>query len=110
MIKILKQTQKQKRKKRVSSRYFGTLKKPRVVVCRSNKYLYAQIIDDENRKTLMSFFCLKKIDEAKKMGKNMAEFLLKKEIREAVFDRGSLAYHGRVAALANGLREGGIKI
>jgi len=101
---------KQRRKKRISSRYFGTEKKPRVVIYRSNRYIYAQVIDDEKAKTLISEMAVKKKEAAKKMGLKLAEALIKKGINQVIFDRGSYAYHGRVAAVAEGLREGNLKL
>ena len=111
-----------RRKLRVSANIFGTKERPRISVYRSNRYLYAQAIDDEKRHTLASSSSLvlrknKKIDkkvrkteEAKIVGLDLAEKLKKLRIEKAVFDRGWYHYHGRVAALAEGLREGGIKI
>ena len=110
-----------RRKKRVSGNIFGTKEKPRVSVYASNVYTYAQMINDSDRKTLLAFSSLqlakgekytkeKKTVEAKKVGLELANIAKKSGIKEAVFDRGKYSYKGRVKALAEGLREGGIKI
>lgn len=112
-------SRKLRRKLRISKNLFGTAKRPRVTVFRSNKYIYAQAIDDEGRKTLASFSSLKfkvskekskKTEVAQKVGKELAKLLIDKKIKEAIFDRGSYAYNGRVKALAEGIREGGVTI
>lgn len=100
----------QRRKKRISIQYFGTNDRPRVTIFRSNRYIYAQAVDDEKRKTLVTQSAGKKKETAKQMGVKLAEALMKKGIKSVVFDRGSYAYHGRVAAVAEGLREGKIKL
>jgi large subunit ribosomal protein L18 len=110
-----------RRKKRVSSNIKGTKGKPRISVFRSNRYIYAQAIDDVERKTLCfssNFDLKKKIDfkkgqkrdDSKKIGIELAKKLIENKIKVGVFDRGSYAYNGRVKALAEGLREGGLKI
>lgn len=111
----------QRRKKRVSSNLFGTKERPRVSVYASNSYTYAQMINDAERKTLAAYSSLqlaklkvykkgKKVEEAKKVGLELAEKAIKAGIKAAIFDRGAYSYKGRVKALAEGLREGGIKI
>ncbi|OGK11863.1 50S ribosomal protein L18 [Candidatus Roizmanbacteria bacterium RIFCSPLOWO2_01_FULL_37_12] len=111
----------ERRKKRVSSKIFGTKERPRVSVFASNVHTYAQVIDDVDRVTLVSYSSLqlsqaekykreKKVDEAKKVGLELAKIAGKSGIKQAVFDRGKYSYKGRVKALAEGLREGGIKI
>ncbi len=87
---------------------------PRLSVFKSNKYIYAQLIDDENGKTLASFSSAKikvkgKIEQAKKVGEELAKVAQEKNIKTAVFDRGGFIYTGRVKALAEGAREGGLK-
>ncbi|PIP15186.1 50S ribosomal protein L18 [Candidatus Roizmanbacteria bacterium CG22_combo_CG10-13_8_21_14_all_35_9] len=110
-----------RRKRRVSANIKGTSFKPRINVFRSNYYIYAQAIDDEKKATIVSYSSLnlkkekdfqknKKTEEAKKIGIKLAMILKKKKITEAVFDRSIYAYQGRVKALAEGIREGGIKI
>ncbi len=108
---------KERRKKRVRSKIFGTREKPRLCVFRSAKHIYAQLIDDERAHTLVSASDLElKIKEKKKkreiafeVGKLVAEKALKKNIEKVVFDRGPYKYHGRVKALAEGARVGGLK-
>jgi len=91
--------------------------RPRLSVFRSNKYMYAQIIDDNKGETLVAVkgqeiakeTQVKKVEQATLLGKLLAEKAKKKKIVEVVFDRGSASYHGRVKALADGAREGGLK-
>lgn len=107
-----------KRKRRVSSNINGTSERPRISVFRSNKSIYAQAIDDKSRITVGAFSTLqikedkgsKKVDNAREVGMNLAKVLIEKKISECIFDRGRYSYNGRVKALAEGLREGGIKI
>lgn len=110
-----------RRKRRVSANIKGTKERPRISVFRSNQYIYAQAIDDVERKTLFisSNFDLKKgtaykkgkkSEDSKKIGIELAKKLIENKIKAGVFDRGSYAYNGRVKALAEGLREGGLKI
>lgn len=110
-----------RRKKRISGNIRGTKEKPRISVYRSNRYIYAQAIDDTTRTTITgasnvrlkkdeSHVKAKKTDEAKKIGLVLAKALKEKKIESGVFDRGRYAYNGRVKALAEGLREGGLKI
>jgi large subunit ribosomal protein L18 len=106
-----------KRHKRVRSKISGTPERPRLCVFRSAKNIYAQIIDDVNGKTLVSASSLEKDfteyggnkDAAKKVGLLVAERALAQKIEAVVFDRGGFVYHGRVQALADGAREGGLK-
>ena len=103
---------------RIRSKISGTSSKPRICVFRSNKYIYAQAIDDIKGHTLASFSSLNldkkdksltKIEEAALVGEKLAEKLLKLGVKKAVFDRRGYMYHGRVKALADGAREGGLK-
>ena len=106
-----------KRHLRVRSKISGTPERPRLCVFRSAKNIYAQIIDDVNGKTLVSASTLEKdftgyggnVEAAKKIGALVAERAKKKKIETVVFDRGGFIYHGRVQALAEGAREGGLK-
>ena len=106
-----------KRHNRVRGKISGTPECPRLNVFRSNANIYAQIIDDVNGVTLVSANTLEKnfegatgnAEAAKKVGLLVAERALAKGIEEVVFDRGGYVYHGRVAALAEGAREGGLK-
>jgi large subunit ribosomal protein L18 len=111
---------KQRRKRRISKGIFGTKEKPRISVFRSNQYIYAQAVDDGSRTTLASVSSVSKrneeqgkktkTEEAKQAGLFLAKALIAKHIETGVFDRGMYAYNGRVKALAEGLREGGLKI
>lgn len=88
---------------------------PRLSVFRSNKHIYAQIIDDTMHKTLVSVSENEKAsgtktDRAREIGKEIAKVALEKKIKQVAFDKGSYAYHGRVKALAEGAREGGLVI
>lgn len=111
-----------KRLKREScrGRIKGTLERPRLSVFRSNENIYAQIIDDTNSKTLVSCSTLDRsiklavstgrtCDASRLMGERLAELSLKKNITKIVFDRGPYLYHGRVKALADGARAGGLE-
>ncbi|MDA1316436.1 MAG: 50S ribosomal protein L18 [bacterium] len=109
--------QRARRKKRVSSNMHGTAERPRVSVYRSNKYIYAQAIDDDAAKTLVSADSrtLKeskttKSEVAALVGKSLAEKLTIQKVTIAIFDRGSYLYKGRVKALAEGIRAGGITV
>ncbi|NLL62652.1 MAG: 50S ribosomal protein L18 [Ruminococcaceae bacterium] len=106
-----------KRHKRVRGKIFGTAGRPRLCVYRSLGNIYAQIIDDEAGTTLVSASTNEKTFEkyggnkeaAREVGKIIAERAAKKKIKEVVFDRGGYVFHGRVAELAEGAREGGLK-
>jgi len=102
-----KQEKRYRRHKRVRAKVRGTAEVPRLCVFRSNKYIYAQIIDDEKGKTLVS--TKEKLFRAKKAGQDIAKRAIEKKINKVVFDRGGYKYHGRVKALAEGAREGGLK-
>ena len=109
--------QRLKRHKRVRAKISGTPETPRLNVFRSEANIYAQVIDDVNGVTLVSANTLEKgfegatgnAEAAKKVGTVLAERAKAKGIEEVVFDRGGYVYHGRVAALAEGAREGGLK-
>lgn len=101
---------------RVRAKVSGTSEYPRLSVFRSLNSIYAQLIDDTSGKTLVSATAKEvkvkgsKTDEAQAVGKLLAEKAVAKGIVKAVFDRGEFKYHGRVKALAEGAREGGLKI
>ena len=105
------------RHKRVRAKISGTPERPRLNVFRSAANIYAQLIDDVNGKTLVSASSLEKgfecdgtkSDAAKKVGMMVAERAKAAGIECVVFDRGGYVYHGRVAALAEGAREGGLQ-
>ena len=109
-------SQRQKRQYRIRKKVVGTSPKPRLAVFRSNSYIYAQIVDDGQGKTLayasdqkMAKSKKTKIERAKETGMEIAKKALDKKIKTIVFDRGGFAYHGRIKALADGAREGGLK-
>jgi large subunit ribosomal protein L18 len=98
----------------------GTIKRPRLSVYRSNQNIYAQIIDDTTSKTLLSCSTLDRFiyvngftgrtcDASRLIGETLAELSLKKNITKIVFDRGPYLYHGRIKALADGARAGGLQ-
>ena len=105
------------RHKRVRGKVSGTPERPRLIVFRSETNIYAQIIDDTQGVTLASANSLEKgfecdgtkTDAAKKVGQMVAERAKAKGIDTVVFDRGGYVYHGRVQALAEGAREGGLQ-
>ena len=107
-----------RRHRRVRNKISGTAARPRLDVFRSAKHIYAQIIDDEQGVTLVSASTMDKdfngyggnVDAATQVGKNIAAKALEKGITEVVFDRGGFVYHGRVKAVAEGAREGGLKL
>jgi large subunit ribosomal protein L18 len=120
----IKVKQREKRRKRVRSRVTGTLDRPRLSVYRSNKHVYAQIINEQKGITLasandkeLSDTKNQKKDESKITKKDLAftvgELLaaksLKKKIKRVVFDRGGYRFHGRVSSLAQGARKGGLE-
>ncbi len=127
-----KQTKRNRRHKRIRAKVSGTTKVPRLCVFRSNQHIYAQLIDDEKAKTLLRASDmeiksskgkaknLKEKQEKKKglsgrvavsyeVGKLIAARAKEKKITKVVFDRGGNKYHGRIRALAEGAREGGLK-
>ncbi|MBL8633871.1 MAG: 50S ribosomal protein L18 [Myxococcales bacterium] len=112
-----------KRKQSIRKRISGSVERPRLSVYRSTQHIYVQVIDDSDSaksNTLVasssldpslseSLKGLKKRDQAKQVGKKIAELCLAKGIDKVVFDRNGFIYHGRVSALAEGAREGGLK-
>jgi len=106
-IMLDKQIKRKRRHKRVRAKIKGTNDIPRLCVFRSNKYIYAQIIDDEKSKTLIS--AKSELKNANKLGKDIAQKAIDKKVKKIVFDRGGYKYHGHVKALAEGAREAGLK-
>lgn len=98
---------------RIRSSVSGTSAKPRLAVFRSNKDIYAQLIDDLNGSTLVAASSKDvtgtKVEQATIVGKSIAEKAVKAGIESVVFDRGGYLYHGRIKALAEGARESGLK-
>ena len=105
-----------RRHRRVRGRVSGTAERPRLVVFRSNRGIFAQLVDDLSGKTLggASWVTVKgldgnKTDQARAVGKAIAEAAKSAGVEAVVFDRGGYLYHGRVKALADGAREGGLE-
>lgn len=112
-----KQVKAARRKKRANIKIEGTKERPKISVFRSNRYIYAQAINDEKAETItfsssrtLKTEQVKKTEIARMVGKDIGQKLIKKGIKQAVFARGSYAYLGRVKALAEGVREAGVKI
>lgn len=108
----------ERRHLRVRKRITGTTERPRLNVFRSNKHIYAQIIDDQSGTTLVSASTLDKelkegtssnVDAARKVGELVAQRALERGLSLVVFDRGGYLYHGRVQALAEAAREAGLE-
>lgn len=116
---ITKQERRAKIKKRIRKTITGTKEKPRLSVFRSNKHIYTQFINDDEGRTMLSVSSLNKeitdkknitkTEQAKLVGKLTAEKSKAAKITSVVFDRNGYLYHGRVKALAEAAREGGLK-
>ena len=115
-MKFHKQNRRKRIHYRVRKKIKGTVERPRISVYRSNKEIYCQMVDDRNGHTLVAASSREpgfsadgtKVDQAKAVGKKLAERALAANINTAVFDRAGYLYHGRVKALAEGAREGGL--
>jgi large subunit ribosomal protein L18 len=118
--KYCRKTARKKRHYRLRHHLSGTPAKPRLAVFKSNKHMYAQVIDDVNRCTLAAASTLEKavvgdlkstsnMDAAKAVGAAVAKKAIDKGIEAVVFDRGGFIYHGKVAAVADAARETGLK-
>ena len=119
---LLKQEKRKRRHQSIINKTKGTSKTPRLYVFRSNQHIYAELIDDEKGKSILSLDD-SKIDKKKKekcpltgkkalawyVGKKIAEESVKKGIKNIIFDRSGYKYHGRIKALAEGARQGGLK-
>lgn len=107
----------ERRHRRIRGKVAGTAERPRLAVFRSNKGIFAQLVDDETGKTLAGASWLglpksfkgTKVEQAAEVGKLVAAAAKKAGVETVVFDRGGYLYHGRVKALADGAREGGLK-
>ena len=106
-----------KRRRRVRAKVHGTAERPRISVFRSNRGVFAQLIDDERGHTLAAVSHteadlkgLKPLEQAKRAGELLAQRAKAAGVESAVFDRGGYQYHGRVKALAEGAREGGLTV
>jgi large subunit ribosomal protein L18 len=109
-----------RRKQRVRKRVLGTDERPRISVFRSNKHIYAQIISDDRAMTLAAVSTLSKdlatklenvkgVEAAKQVGLALAKICKEKNIARVIFDRNGFLFHGRVKAVADGAREGGLE-
>ena len=111
----LKGNPRAKRHRRVRKKVVGTAQRPRLAVYRSNRHIYAQVIDDFAGKTLAAASTLSTSGDgdpktlAKNVGKQVAEAAKAAGITQVTFDRGGFMYHGRVQAVAEGAREGGLE-
>ena len=116
-LKVKYKNPRQKRKIRIRKDIYGTNETPRIAVFRSNKNIYAQAVNDIDGKTIAQASSLDEqfkdnpttVDTAKEVGSILGEELVKSGVSKAVFDRGGYIYHGQVKALADGIREKGIK-
>ena len=112
----IKLSRRERIKRGIRKRLAGSPERPRLSVYRSNKGIYAQIIDDNSGKTIVSASSLSKdftadgnkSDQSKAVGKSVAEKAIAAGIKEVVFDRNGYLYHGRVKSLAEGAREAGL--
>jgi len=120
--KNIKRSDRERRKLRLRKRIRGTEEKPRLCVYRSSKHTYCQLISDVNGQTIASASSrdkevaskldkksTKSVDAAKLVGELVAKRIMSKDIKSIVFDRNGFIYHGRVKALAEGAREGGLE-
>jgi large subunit ribosomal protein L18 len=105
-----------KRRRRVRAKIRGSAERPRISVFRSNRGLFAQLIDDDSGRTLASVRwtepdvqSLGRMEQAKRLGELLAQRASEAGVQEAVFDRGGYQYHGRVQALAEAAREAGLR-
>lgn len=116
----MKKTGRSYRHKRITKKLKGSTGRPRLVVFRSKKHIYAQIVNDDQQKVVIGCSTLSKAfkdkgakpadnQAAKEIGKLIAEAALKSGIKTVSFDRGGYKYHGRIKSLAEGAREGGLK-
>jgi len=116
-MKLSKTKRRKKIHNRLRTRIKGSADRPRLNVFRSNKFIYAQVIDDNSGETLATASSREesigsegtKIDQANRVGKLLAERCAGAKVENVIFDRGGYLYHGRVKSLADGAREGGLK-
>ncbi len=120
MKKLFTEVRRERRQRRVRAKVAGTAGRPRLNVFRSSRHIFAQLIDDSKGHTLVAASTLddtvrsnakqwKKTEEAKAVGKLLAERALAMGLKQVVFDRGGYQYHGRIKSLAEGSREGGLE-
>ncbi|HDQ88804.1 MAG TPA: 50S ribosomal protein L18 [candidate division WWE3 bacterium] len=116
MLRTNKKATKQRRTKRTRSKIYGTPERPRLVVFRSNKYIYAQLVDDTKGMTLATIDSLvidahkkgTKVEASFELGKKMAEVAKNLGVDTVIFDKRCYRYHGRVKSFAEGAREGNL--
>ena len=115
MTVMTKPAQRLRRRRRVRAKIHGTAERPRISVFRSNRGIFAQVIDDDSGRTVASVSWieadlrgLSRMEQATRVGTLLAERARAAGVETAVFDRGGYQYHGRVKALADGAREGGL--
>jgi large subunit ribosomal protein L18 len=107
-------TKRLKNRARIRKKVVGSHVRPRLCVFRSGRHIYAQVVDDTVGKTLVSFSTLegnvnkKNLEAAKHVGAELAKRALEKNIKDVVFDRSGYVFHGRIKAVAEGAREGGL--
>lgn len=110
-----KQYRRMRRHKRVRSRVVGTAERPRLNVFRSNKHIYAQLVDDSAGKIMASVSDHgfkekgKGVENSKQVGAQLAQAIMKNGVEKVVFDRSGYSYHGNVKAVADGAREAGLQ-
>lgn len=110
-MKVTKQQKRIRRHNRIRAKAIGTAVAPRLCVFKSNQHIYAQVIDDTKGKTIVSAKDTgkkAKVAAASDVGKEIAKLAIEKKITKVVFDRGGFKYHGRIKAVAEGAREGGL--
>ena len=117
MSVVTKEQRRLKRQRRVRAKIRGTSQRPRISVFRSNRGLFVQLVDDDLGHTIAAVQWtedglrdLKPLEQATEAGKRLAQRAKDAGIERAVFDRGGYQYHGRVKALAEGIREGGLAV
>ena len=117
MTVLTKPAQRLRRRRRVRAKIVGTAERPRISVFRSNRGISAQLVDDVSGRTLAAvewteaeLRSLPRMEQASKAGQALAQRAKEQGVERAVFDRGGYQYHGRVKALAEGVREGGLVV
>lgn len=112
---LRKQLKRQRIHTKIRAKISGTKDRPRLSVFRSSQHIYAQLVDDDNAKVLVQVSDVKvkakgtKVNKSMEVGKLIAKEAIAKKIESVVFDRGGNVYHGRIKAVADGAREGGLK-
>jgi large subunit ribosomal protein L18 len=117
MTVLTKQQQRLRRRRRIRAKVRGTAERPRLSVYRSNRGIFAQLVDDDSGSTLAAvnwteeeLRSMDPMEQAKRAGEVLAKRATDAGVGSCVFDRGGYRYHGRVKALAEGAREGGLKV